>query len=155
MSILQKGERASGVSGGFPFHHVDDPLVGSEFSSHNRRLMDEAVRVLLSAGADPGLTNSQSNNALDAALEARNLLDRPEVSELLLAHRRAIGAHHRRIPALDDRAHVRRHRRVGADACGLEDGPHSAAGGAAAAMGADGEACVDDDSARAADLRLS
>lgn len=48
----------------------------------------EAVRVLLSAGADSGLTNAQGNNALDAALEARNLLDRPEVSELLLRHRR-------------------------------------------------------------------
>ena len=48
----------------------------------------DAVRVLLAAGADPGLTNAQENNALDAALEARNLLNRPEVSELLLDHRR-------------------------------------------------------------------
>ena len=42
----------------------------------------EAVRVLLGAGADPGLANSQGCNALDASLEARNLLGRPEVSEL-------------------------------------------------------------------------
>ena len=48
----------------------------------------EAVRLLLTHGADPALANSQSNNALDAALEARNLLGRPEVSEVLLAHRR-------------------------------------------------------------------
>ena len=47
----------------------------------------EVVRDLLAAGADVGLVNSQSNNALDAALQARNLLGRPEVSELMLAHR--------------------------------------------------------------------
>ena len=46
------------------------------------------ARVLLSAGADPGVTNNQGNNSLDVALEARNLLARPEVSELLLGHRR-------------------------------------------------------------------
>lgn len=48
----------------------------------------EAVRVLLTAGADPGLANTQGTNALDAALEARNLLGRPEVSELLVSYRR-------------------------------------------------------------------
>jgi len=46
------------------------------------------ARVLLAEGADAGLTNNQGNDSLDAANEARNLLGRPEVSELLLGHRR-------------------------------------------------------------------
>ena len=54
----------------------------------------DAVRALLAAGADPGLTNSQGTNAMDAALEARNLLGRPEVSELLVGHRRVAGCDH-------------------------------------------------------------
>jgi hypothetical protein len=48
----------------------------------------DAVRMLLNAKADPALTNSQQKNALDAAIEARNYYNRPEVSELLLAHQR-------------------------------------------------------------------
>ena len=47
----------------------------------------DVARVLLAAGADPGVSNKQGNNSLDAALEARNVLGRPEVSELLLGHR--------------------------------------------------------------------
>ena len=39
----------------------------------------DVVRLLLAWGADPALSNSQGNNALDVALEARNLLGRPEV----------------------------------------------------------------------------
>ena len=48
----------------------------------------DVVRMLLNAKADPALTNSQQKNALDAAIEARNYYNRPEVSELLLAHQR-------------------------------------------------------------------
>ena len=48
----------------------------------------DVVRLLLSASADPGVTNSQGVNSLDAALDARNVLCRPEVSELLVSHRR-------------------------------------------------------------------
>ena len=48
----------------------------------------DAVRMLLNAKADPALTNSQQKNALDAAIEALNYYNRPEVSELLLAHQR-------------------------------------------------------------------
>ena len=47
----------------------------------------DAARALLGCSASVALTNSQGHNALDAALEARNLLGRPEVSDLLLAHR--------------------------------------------------------------------
>ena len=48
----------------------------------------EVAKLLLAAGADAGLANKQGSNSLDAALEARNTLGRPEVSELLLGHRR-------------------------------------------------------------------
>ena len=40
----------------------------------------EVVQSLFSRGGDPTVTNSQGNNALDVALEARNLLGRPEVA---------------------------------------------------------------------------
>ena len=51
-------------------------------------MLAAVARVLLAEGADAGLTNNQGNDSLDAANEARNLLGRPEVSELLLGHRR-------------------------------------------------------------------
>ena len=47
----------------------------------------EVAKILLAAGADAGLSNRQGRCSLDAALEARDKLNRREVADLLLAHR--------------------------------------------------------------------
>ena len=95
----------------------------------------EAVRVLLTAGADPGRRNKQDTNALDAALEARNLLGRPEVSELLVSHRRNEQSHGGGIGGGS------RNGSGGADVRGADSLDVGGASGAAA--GASGEEQVD------------
>eukprot|EP00966_Prymnesium_polylepis_P235412 5444669-Prymnesium_polylepis.1 len=62
----------------------------------------EVAKLLLAAGADAGLLNKQGNNSLDAALEARNTLGRPEVSQLLLGHRRGDDPRALAQPAAED-----------------------------------------------------
>lgn len=50
----------------------------------------DIVRLLLACGADPGRSNFQGNNALDVALEARNLLGRPEARNRSRRRRRPV-----------------------------------------------------------------